>query len=219
METDPDVRVPIVTAARGGALDERMTRVLRWKPLQTARALARLEAAERKAECLRYWGGDKIHDRYEVLRSTILAASEADALSFAAVNVSFKVAWETVPLSKLEKDLAGMSLKPGPFAGICRAPEVSLQVFAPAAGQGESEDEKKASAGLAADARALRASTRELKDAFGGVLEALEGQKCGEAAKEFYWMVSAQRQAFFEHRESVLGRLMMQKMRWEPVGD
>jgi hypothetical protein len=210
---DPPVLVPTVKAS-DGKVDEGMTRVMRWTPLRAARALHRLEL---DFPCLPYAGGEYVRSHYLAFVSSATDAGQTDAREFAARNVSWSVDWEKLPLSELEKSMAGFTLKPGPFAQTCRVPTIPTSVFVPAAGQAAGDVEKEAFELLGKNARALQKSQSEITADFASLLEALEGRGCADLTHEFFYMVSNQRWAFFEYRDQVLGRLMRGKLRWEPL--
>lgn len=214
---DPLVLVPAVAEARTGKPDEKLTRSLRWRPLLVGRALKGLERDAQGATCTPYSGADAAFDQFERLAASARAAALEETRRFASVNVSFKVAWDTVPLSGLESELSGFSLKPGPFARTCRPPELSDALFVPAPGQAVSAKEKKAFADLAAQAQALRRNQRLLAADFKRLLDALDGQDCSELDHQFYALVSQLRWAYLNHRDRALGRLMRARLKWRPL--
>ena len=216
VDSDPPVLVPTLKTS-DGKVDERMMRIMRWTPLRVARALRRLELDSQRATCLPYTGGEKIRRHYLALVSSATNAGQADAREFAVRNVSWNVEWEKIPLSALEKSMAGFTLKPGPFAQICRLPIVPTSVFVPTGGQAASDAEKKAFELIIENARALQKSQSQVTADFAILLDALEGRACADLTHEFYDMVLDQRLAFFEHRDLVLGRLMRDKLRWESL--
>lgn len=213
---DPAVLVPTLKDQRG-RVDERMSKVLRWGPLKAARALRKLELHMTKAACPGYFDLSGVRANYVALAASATALAQQDARAFASRNVSWTATWEEVRLSVLEKEMADVALKPGPFAGTCRPPEVSTEVYVPAAGQATGPEEEKILGRLAEQAKALQASQRDVTADFAELLEALEGRGCAELTRLFHSMVLGQRWAYFEHRDRELGELMRARLRWEPL--
>ncbi|MDX6771217.1 MAG: hypothetical protein SF051_16930 [Elusimicrobiota bacterium] len=213
---DPPVSAPVVKTPKG-AVDERLTRRLRAGTLRAARALRRLESDAARAACPPYGADDAIRKRWLEFAAAAGAASQEAAREWDAVNLSWTVEWEEVPLSRLEETQKGEEEAPGPFAGVCRPPAVSTEVFVPSAGQAASREEREAFERLAADARALSRSLAEMTAGAAALFEALEGRGCSELARRFHAMASTQRREYFEHRDRVLGRLLRGRLKWEPL--
>jgi hypothetical protein len=213
---DPPVAVPSARDQKG-AVDPRMTRILRASLLKGARALRKLELQSAKAACPRYAGGEAIREDYERLVSSASAELRRGVEQWDEVNLGWTVSWSELPLSALEKEAGEALLKDGPFAATCTPPEVSEELFVPAAGQAAGEEERKALALLAEQAATLRESLRENRAAVAELLRALEGRSCAELGRRYYSMALRQRAAYFEHRDQTLGKLYRDKLKWEPL--
>lgn len=216
---DPPVQVPTVTDKRTGKTDEKLTRVLRWTPLKAARALRKLELHRSHAACPPYAGGRDVKEMLDELVAVATAAARAGVDEFASRNLSFDVSWGEMPLSALEASQGETEPAPGDFAGVCRPPAVSEELFVPAAGQASTEEEKKAFAELEARARALRVSLRETRADVAELLEALEGRSCEALGRRYHAVAGRQRWAYLQHRDDALGKLLRERLKWEPLAD
>lgn len=216
---DPPVPAPTVFDKRTGKSDEKLTRSLRWTPLKVARAVRRLELHRAKAACPPYAGGRDIKDALDELAEIAAAAVRAGADEFAARNLSFEVSWSTMPLSALEAAQKGTKPAPGDFAGVCRPPAVSEELYVPAAGQAASQEETKAFARLEAEARTLRESLRETRADVSELLEALEGRSCETLGRRYHAMAGRQRWLYVQHRDEALGAILRARLKWEPLPD
>lgn len=214
---DPPVAVPIMATLPGGKPHESMTRIMRQTPLKTARALRKLELHGARAFCVDYEGGAQVRQSYLELVAIATAAAQDELREFSARNASWEVTWETMPLSKLEKEMQGVALKPGKLSGVCRPPAVSSVVFVLAEGQAADETEKKAFAKLTEEGRALRASLAEVSVDVAELFEALEGHGCIPAARAFVRMTETQRWNYLQHRDKELGVLLRGRLRWQPL--
>lgn len=213
---DPPVPSPTARDEKGTP-DQRMTAMLRAGVLKSARALRKLELQSAKAACPRYEGGDEIREAYRLLVSSAAAAVRAGVEQWDSVNAGWTVMWNDVPLSTLEKEAEPALLKDGPFSATCAPPEVSEELFVPAAGQASSEEERSVLARLESEAVTLRESLRENRAAVTELLRALEGRSCAELGRQYLSMALRQRSAYFEHRDRTLGRLYRAKLKWEPL--